>query len=158
MLQIALLLALVIPAILFILTQQKTLRLISPENREMSPGSVWLQLIPLFGMVWQFMVVTKIAHSVSKEIASKIGESILDSPQAQIKETNVSPTYTLGIAYCALTTFGIIINYIALRSSSYPASFGSYFTLAGIVCWIIYWVRLVNTKKTIAGLSIAIAT
>ena len=40
MLQIALLLAFVIPALLFFLAQQKTLQIISPENRELSPGSV----------------------------------------------------------------------------------------------------------------------
>src|ERR1700680_3183604 len=104
MLQLALLLAFVILAILFVLAQQKTLRVISPENREMSPGSVWLQLIPVFGMVWQFIVVIRIAHSISREMASKIGESILDNSQVQIKETDESPTYTIGIAYCILTT------------------------------------------------------
>ena len=66
MLQIALLFAFVIPAILFFLAQQRILQVISPENREMSPGSVWLQFIPLFGMVWQFIVVARIARSVSK--------------------------------------------------------------------------------------------
>ena len=151
MLQIALLLAFVIPAILFFLAQQKILQVISPENREMSPGSVWLQLIPAFGMVWQFIVVVRIAHSISKELASKIGDSILDHSQVQIKETDESSTYTIGIAYCILTTLGVIINYSTRGSSSNLALFGSFFFLTGMVCWIIYWVRLVITKNKLVG-------
>jgi hypothetical protein len=158
MLQIALLLAFVIPAILFFLAQQKTLYVISPENREMSPGSVWLQLIPIFGLVWQFFVVIRIAHSISKEMASRIGNSILDNSQVQIKETDESSTYTIGIAYCTLTTLGVIINYSTKHSSSYMALFGSFFVLIGMVCWIIYWVRLVNTKNKLVRLSVGIAS
>jgi hypothetical protein len=99
----------------------------------MSPGSVWLQLIPVFGMVWQFIVVARIAHSVSREMASKMGESILDNSQIQIKETDESPTYTIGIAYCILTTLGVTINYSTRRSSAYLALFGSFFVPAGMV-------------------------
>ncbi len=157
MFQIALLLVFVIPAILFFLSQQKTLQVISPENREMSPGSVWLQLIPVFGMIWQFIVVIRIAHSISKEMVSKIGESILDNSQVQLKGTDESPTYTIGIAYCILTTLGVIINYSTMHSSSFLALFGSFFVLTGMVCWIIYWVRLVSAKNKLVGLSVGIA-
>ncbi len=157
MFQIALLLAFVIPAILFFITQQRTLQIVSPENREISPGSVWLQLIPVFGIVWQFIVVIRIAHSVSKEMASKIGESILDNSHEQIKEKDDSPTYNIGLAYCILTTLGIIINYATLHTSSYLALLGSLFAFTGMVCWIIYWVRLVKTKNKL-GLSVAIAS
>jgi hypothetical protein len=157
MLQIGLLVAFVIPAILFFITQQRTLQVVSPVNREISPGSVWLQLIPVFGMVWQFIVVIRIAHSVSMEMASKLGESILDNSREQIKETDDSPTYNIGLAYCILTTLGVIINYATLHTSSYLALFGSLFVLTGMVCWIIYWVRLVKTKNKIVGLSVGIA-
>lgn len=36
----------VVVAILFLLTQHNTLKAIQPQNRAMSPGEVWLQLIP----------------------------------------------------------------------------------------------------------------
>ena len=157
MFQIALLLAFVIPAILFFLAQQRILQVISPENREMSPGSVWLQLIPVFFFFLQFIVVVRISHSVSMELASKMGEAILDNSQVQIKGTDESPTYTIGIAYCILTTLGVIINYSTRHSSSPLALFGSFFGLTGMICWIIYWVRLVNTKNKLVGLSVGIA-
>ena len=157
MLQIALLFAFVIPAILFFLAQQRILQVISPENREMSPGSVWLQLIPFFGMVWQFFVVTRIAHSVFKEMVSKMGESILDHSQVQIEGKDESPIYSIGIAYCILTTVAVIINYSTRHSTSPLRLFGSLLFLTGMICWIIYWVRLVNTKNKLVGLSAGIA-
>ena len=153
MMQIALLLAFVIPAILFFLAQQKILKIISPENREMSPGSVWLQPIPVFGLIWQFIVVVRISHSVSKEFTSKMGDTILDSSQVQIDGTDESPTYTIGIAYCILTTVAVIVNYSTRHSTSPLRLIGSLLFLTGMVCWIIYWVRLVKTKNKLTGLS-----
>lgn len=157
MLQIALLLAFVIPAILFFLAQQKTLYVISPENRAMSPESVWLQLIPFFGIVWQFLVVVRIAQSIYKEMESKIVNSILDDSQVQIKETEESPTFTVGIAYCIFTTLGVSIGYYTINSPSYLGLIGSLFFLIGMVCWIIYWVRLVKTKNKLVRISVGIA-
>src|SRR4249919_2306088 len=105
-------------------------------------------------MVWQFIVVIRIAHSVSKELASKIGESILDNSQVQIKGADESSTYAIGIAYCILTTLAVIINYSMMYSTSYLKLFGSLFFLTGMVCWIIYWFRLVTTKNKLVGLSV----
>lgn len=156
MYQIVVLLAYIIPAILFVLAQYRTLKLIRKENREMSPRRVWLQLIPVFGLVWQFVVVIQIAHSISKEMASKIGESILDNSPIQMKVTDESPTYTIGIAYSILTTLGLIINASNMHPSTLMAISGSVLLLSGIVCWIIYWVRLVITKNKLVGSSVAI--
>ena len=63
--QILLLLGFVVVGVLFILTQQNTLKLIQPMNRMIRPGQVWLQLIPIFGLLYQFTVVTRIARSRS---------------------------------------------------------------------------------------------
>jgi hypothetical protein len=46
-----LIVALVI-GILFLLTLHRALDRCSPRNRTMEPGMVWLNLIPLFSMVW----------------------------------------------------------------------------------------------------------
>ena len=53
-----------IPAIFFLLTLQNTLKAISEENRKMPPANVWLMFIPLFNIVWQFIMVDRIAHSL----------------------------------------------------------------------------------------------
>lgn len=153
MLQILLLPAFLIPAIFFLLSQQRILRVIRPENREISPGSVWLQIIPAFGLIWQFFVVTRIARSVSRELSSRLGESILDHSQAQIKETDEFPTYSIGITYCTLNTIGFIINFSMRYTRSYLGLFGTLFVFTGMACWIIYWVRLVKTKNRLVLLS-----
>ena len=60
----------IVPFILFLLHQQNTLKNVQAHNRTMAPGQVWLQLIPLFGMVWQFIVVTRISESIKRELDS----------------------------------------------------------------------------------------
>jgi hypothetical protein len=56
-----------IPAIFYLITLQKTLETIVPENRKMPPGQVWLLLIPLFNYIWQFFTVSNIADSIKAE-------------------------------------------------------------------------------------------
>ena len=46
--------------IFYLMTLQKCLNRVSEENRGMSPGLVWLNLIPLFGLGWHFYTVIKI--------------------------------------------------------------------------------------------------
>src|SRR5262245_60740710 len=104
-LQIIFLIAFIIPVIFFILTQQRTLELIRPENRRMSPGQVWLQFIPLFGIVWQFLVISRISDSIRSELNTPIGDSIFS--EDPIPHT-VRPTYNTGISYATLFCISII--------------------------------------------------
>ena len=140
--QIVLLLVFVIPAIFFLLTQQKTLQAIRPENREMKPGWVWWQLIPGFGQIWQFFVVTRIAKSIGKENVSKLGDSILEDSQGRMEDLNESPTFNIGMAYCVLFTLGGIINLSSKNWSPYWQLIGPIFSFTGMTCWVIYWVKL----------------
>jgi hypothetical protein len=127
-----------VPFILFLLTQQNTLKAISPANRSMQPGEVWLQLIPLFGMVWQFIVVSKIAASLQRELLAGNKFSFEDSRQPAHSELyGEKPTYNIGIAYCILFCCSII-----------PV-LGGLASLGGLVCWIIYWVKVSEYKNRI---------
>ena len=75
--------------IFYLLTLQKALSRCAPENRAMSPGLVWLMLIPLFNLVWQFLVVINISKSLAAEF-QKRGLAVEDP----------KPGYTLGIVMC----------------------------------------------------------
>ncbi len=55
----------------FLNTLSKCFKEIAPCNRSMEPGKVWLCLIPLFGTVWIFLVVLKLAESLEKEYRSR---------------------------------------------------------------------------------------
>jgi hypothetical protein len=45
--------------ILYLATLQSALRKCAPASRTMAPWRVWLTLIPVFGLVWQFIVVNE---------------------------------------------------------------------------------------------------
>lgn len=129
------LLVCLVPAIFFLITQQNTLKAIQPQNRSMSPGEVWLQLIPLFGIVWQFIVVSRISTSIGAELASRNSFSFENPQYAQGYEGGERPTYQIGIAYCVLFCCSII------------PILGTLTGIAGIICWIIYWVKLSEYKN-----------
>jgi hypothetical protein len=157
-LQILLLLAFLIPAVLFLVSQQNILKAIKPENRRMHPGLVWLQLIPLWGQIWQFFVVTRIANAFRNELASKEEDSILGfSDTVAVEVQGKRPTFAIGIAYCILYTTGILMNLTIFTNASNIAMATLIFLvsmLGGMICWIIYWVQLTSYKrklKLIAG-------
>jgi magnesium-transporting ATPase (P-type) len=149
MLQLLLLFAFLIPAILFFSTQQKTLNVIQPENRLMSPGMVWLQLIPLIGLVWQFFVVTKIANSISKELESPKDDSILGISITALDALDKRPTFIIGITYCTLSTASIIWNMVTMQTLLWINIITLLLVLGGMICWIIYWVILNRYKNRI---------
>jgi hypothetical protein len=114
----------VAPMIFFLLTLQNTLNAISAENRKMESSLVWLTLIPLFGLIWQFIIVNRVADSLKLEFAKR---NIL------VQEDR--PGINLGLAYCILFCCCIIplLNIIAV--------------FAGLICWILYWVKINEYKS-----------
>ena len=108
-----------IPTIFYIITLQKTLNRCAPENRAMPPENVWLLLIPVFSMVWQFIVVGNIAKSLAAEFR-----------QREIQTEEIEPGKSIGLAYCILNVCSII------------PILGILSALAGLVCWIMYWVKI----------------
>ena len=112
-----------VPGVLFLLTLQNTLKAISPENRMMPPSNVWLMFIPLFNIVWQFIMVDKIAQSITAECA-----------RLNIPTTEAKPTYNIGLAWniCNILSFIPIIG-----------------GLASLVTFILYWVKVNDFKNLI---------
>ena len=118
-----------IPMIFFLLTLQNTLNAVSFENRKLEPGLVWLSLIPLFGMVWQFIVVDRMAGSLQAEFAKR-----------GMATEEARPGNSIGLAYCILFCCSLIpfVGYIT--------------SIAGLICWIIYWIRINDYKnRLLAG-------
>ena|SRR5688500_9768644 len=134
-LTILMLIAFIVPFVFYLLTLQKTLKAISPENRRMSPSQVWILFIPLFGMFWHFIMVAKIADSIKAE--SMIRE-------IELKESR--PGYLVGLAMCILNCIGLfseLLGLVALLS-----------IVAFLICWIIYWVKIASYKKQIVNASL----
>jgi len=113
-----------IPAIFYILNLQSTLQEVSRENRTMPPANVWLLLIPLFNLIWHFIVIKHMADSIRAEAMDR-----------NVTLTEPHPAYNIGMAMCVLNILGII------------PGIGTLASLACLVCWIIYWVKISNYKK-----------
>src|SRR5690606_33023745 len=48
-------------------TIRKTLLLVAPANRLMTPGQAWLLVIPFFNIYWNFAVASRLADSFTNE-------------------------------------------------------------------------------------------
>ncbi len=114
-----------LPLILYLLTLSKTLEAVSPRNRTMSPGLVWLNLIPIFVLGWHFYTVVQMRNSLGAEYAER---GIPDPGRGG---------YGIGMAASILYVCSIIpyLGVLAL--------------LGGLVCWIIYWVKMAGYKKAL---------
>ena len=129
-----LLLGFFIPAILFLYYQQQTFRLIFTQPRSMNPGQVWLQLVPVFGLVWQFFVISRLSDSIKRQLNSSAGQSFFGEPSTAMTKR---PTYSIGIAYATFLCAGVIpLPGVQIL-----------FSVAGLVCWIMYWVELSKYNK-----------
>ncbi|MEO7142533.1 MAG: hypothetical protein ABI165_03430 [Bryobacteraceae bacterium] len=51
-------------AIFYLAGLQGAVARCSPESRTMRPGMLWLMLIPVFNLVWQFVVVTNMSKGL----------------------------------------------------------------------------------------------
>ncbi len=131
------LLVFLVIAILFLLTLQKALSRCSPRNRTMEPGMVWLNLIPLFNIVWQFITVTRVAESLRNEFRTR-GRS-----------RNEDFGYGVGMTYCVMNIIGGVINGV---SNVVPivGLLGLPVGLIGLVCGIIYWVKIAGYSAELA--------
>lgn len=125
--------------ILFVAEQQRTLKAVDALNRHMKPGEVWLQLIPLFGLVWQFRVVKAIADSLRQELQSRNNASGLGIWEEGITdEVNIHPTYTTGQWYC-ITTLITCIPFVGFLTFIFA-----------LILWITYWSQLVKYRKMLS--------
>jgi hypothetical protein len=121
-------LLLLVPAILFLLSMKKALDRCSFESRTMSPNSVWLMLIPLFNIVFQFIMVSRVASSLDNEFRLR---GISAEP---------NPGKSVGITYCILGLLGFI------------PIIGIFASLVGLVCFLVYWAKIAgfSSKLTIS--------
>ena len=116
-------LAVVIP---FLLTLEKALNRCTPASRTMKPGKVWLMLIPVFGLFWQFVVVMNIAKSLGNEFA-RLG---IPRPESELGKN-------IGLAMCVCNCCFFI------------PLLGRLAAIAGFVLCIAYWNRIANYSRVL---------
>jgi hypothetical protein len=112
-----------LPAIFYCLTLQNALKKVRPFNRTMSPGQVWLLFIPLFNIIWHFIVISKMSSSLHNEFASR-----------NMMEDN-EPGKTLGLTFCILSILSVI------------PILGIICAIASFICFIVYWVKIAGFSR-----------
>lgn len=113
-----------IALILYLRTLQDALEKCATGSRTMNPRKVWLMLIPLFGMVWQFINVINVAKSLRNEF-TRVG----------IACSEAAPGQTIGLAMCVCSWCSLI------------PLVGGFAGLAGIVLWVAHWFRIANYSR-----------
>jgi hypothetical protein len=121
--------------ILFLLNLQRTLERVSLTNRAMTPGLVWLQIIPVFGFVWFLYVVVKVRDSLRAEYKTRGWPTDSDFG------------LNIGIAAGVLQ----VVSYAATWASDRYEAMQVILIGGALVCWVIYWVRTAGYKKRLGA-------
>src|SRR4051812_29145472 len=64
--------------IFYLLTLSRTLAAIRPEFRTVQPGQAWLGMIPIFHLIWPFIINKKVADSIKADLEDRGVESTGD--------------------------------------------------------------------------------
>jgi hypothetical protein len=120
-----------LPWFFFLLNLQNLLEHVSPANRRMTPGLVWLNFIPIFHLGWFIYTVIKVKDSVNAEFQSR--GWMVDGDLG----------YNVGLTSGILWIAAFFIGWIPFIGWILP--------LAGVVCWIIYWLKTSDLKHRLEG-------
>lgn len=115
--------------ICFLSCCQTALERCSVQARTTSPGRVWLMLIPVFNIVYQFILVNHLARSLGNEFARR-----------GITDENPAPGQALGMAACGLGVAAILPIPVLAQL----------LMIASLICRIVYWVKLAEYSRRIA--------
>lgn len=113
-----------IPQIFYILTLQKALEKCTPALRTITPGILWLYLVPFANLVMAFIIVFEMAKTLRNEF-NRRGIFVADP----------KPGQTIGVA-AAVTLCCSIIPFV-----------GFLLWLAHLVLWIVYWMKITEYSR-----------
>jgi hypothetical protein len=118
--------------VLYADTLAKVLKKCAPASRTMKPGKVWLLLIPVFGLIWHFVVVTNITKSLGNEFARR-----------GVPRPDPTLGRTIGLASCFCNFFIF---------APVPLLLGDLVKIVGFFLWIAYWRRIHDYSEDLAVL------
>ncbi len=95
---------------------------LAPEHRKLAPGLVWLLLIPVFNLVWNFFVVLRLAESYQSQFRAIGREDVGDAG------------WGIGLAY-AICAAGSIVPCLNVLAAP-----------AALVLLIIYLVKVMSLR------------
>lgn len=125
--------------IFFLLTLMRTQKEVAERNRELSPGMVWLTLIPLFGMIWVLIMVPKLSNSLRREFEDRGWRT---EGEGFARATGMIWAFG-GLVNTFLSVLQNVAQFggqmeVAMLLSVLSLPIG----LTILVCWIMYWVQM----------------
>ena len=134
----------IIIGVLFLLNLHWTLSAVREDNRELSPGKVWLALIPIFSTFYVLYMVPRISNSLEREFQAR-GRRTSDEGFARTAGMIwawggiVSLFLSLvqnGLQFAGEAPLAMLIGLLSL-----PVSIGI------LVCFILYWIQTYQYRK-----------
>ena len=104
--------------VFFLLNLRGLLLEVRPQNRAMQPNHVWLNLIPIFSLVWMIITVIKVRDSARAEF------------QARGWSASGDFGFGVGLAFAILSIVG-----------------GGFLLIVWLACWVIYWLKTADLKR-----------
>jgi len=127
---VVLLAGIIILYVFYLKNLQELLNEVSPDNRQVPSANVWLMFIPLFNIVYRFILYPKISESLRLEFDER--------------EAPKDGDYLKGLGL-TLGILGVvnIIPFDALKSIT---------SLGILVIWIVYWVKTAEMKNQLRSM------
>jgi hypothetical protein len=137
-----LLLALAISRVLYVSALHGAVAACDPGNRRIEPWQVWLALIPLFALAWQFVVVWGVGESLGAElrargIAAELrARNLVADRRAREIVAEEKPGFAVGMTMCATALLAAVVPFAGVLMI--PAT---------LVCWVLHWIRIAEVRK-----------
>ena len=128
--------------VFYLLTLQKALSRVSPRNRLMEPGMVWLMLVPCVNIIWQFMIAINVPGSLRNEFRDRGRDDGSDYGKS------------IALTNCIL---GIVSGFIGNVVTGMPKTervgllISGVGSLLGLVLFIVFWVRIAGYSSQLAA-------
>lgn len=115
--------AVIVVFVLYLKNLQDLLKEVSDSNREVPAANVWLMFIPVFSIIYAFILYPKIASSLNREFESR------EIPQ----EGDYGKG--LGLAMAIIGVVGLVPR------------LGDFTGLPSLILLIVYWVKMAKYKE-----------
>lgn len=118
---------LILILVFFLLTLQNALKQVDESRREVQPGNVWLMFIPIFNLIYPFILYPKVCNSIKAEYNARELQG----------DGNFSKGLGTTLAVLGLVGFVPIIGSIA--------------SIANLIIWIVFWVKIAGYKNVLSS-------
>jgi hypothetical protein len=120
--------------LLFLSTVARTASRVRRDNRRIEPPQVWLNMLPVFNIIWMPITVDRLAASIKAECE----ERGLDEPGEGYGRMT-------GLTWLTLSAFTLPSLAVSRGFDSPCCSL--MFVLLGVVFWVSYWAQLAGYAR-----------